>query len=167
MDASSQKFFNFSEVTSEIEKRTQIRCGHGKEISHDPIKLRFTTPKLIDLQLVDLPGLTKNPVADQPKNIEEQIEQLILKYISNPNSIILAVSKGSDDLANSESLKLARKVDPKGERTIGVITQVDMMDSSTDITNDLLNKTYPLKLGYVGVVLKSPSDHEQNKDYEK
>jgi replication fork clamp-binding protein CrfC len=37
---------------------------------------------------------------------------LVRPYVENPNSIILAVSKGSDDLANSEGLKLAREVDP-------------------------------------------------------
>jgi dynamin 1-like protein len=37
---------------------------------------------------------------------------ILLPYIQNPNAIILAVSKATDDLANSESLKLARTVDP-------------------------------------------------------
>ena len=64
------------------------------------------------------------------------------------------MSKGNDDLANSESLKLARKVDPQGIRTLGVVTQIDIMIPGTDILNDLMNKTYPLKLGYVGVVLR-------------
>jgi len=61
-------------------------------------------------------------VLDQPKDIETQILNLVSNYIKNPNSIILAVSKATDDLANSESLKLARVYDPKGNRTIGVIT---------------------------------------------
>ena len=36
----------------------------------------------------------------------------------NPNSIILAVNKATEDLNNSESIKLAREVDPFGNRTI-------------------------------------------------
>lgn len=59
----------------------------------------------------------------------------------------MAVSKGCDDLANSESLKLSRKIDPQGSRTIGVITQLDLIDEGADVLNDLQNKTYPLKLG--------------------
>ncbi len=89
----------------------------------------------------------KNPVGDQPKDIEIKILQIIRPYIENENSIILAVSKGSDDLANSEALKLAREVDPKGVRTIGVLTQLDLMEQGTDVLNDLQNKTYPLQLG--------------------
>ena len=83
---------------------------------------------VIDLTLIDLPGMTKNPVGDQPKDIEQKIMELIRPFIENPNSIILALSKASDDLANSESLKLAREVDPQGMRTIGVITHLDIVD---------------------------------------
>lgn len=55
------------------------------------------------------------PVGDQPKDIEVQIRDLILKHISNPNCIILAVTAANTDMATSEALKVAREVDPDGE----------------------------------------------------
>lgn len=55
------------------------------------------------------------PVGDQPKDIEVQIREMILKYISNPNSIVLAVTAANTDMATSEALKVAREVDPDGE----------------------------------------------------
>ena len=55
------------------------------------------------------------PVGDQPNDIELQIRDLILKYISNPNSIILAVTAANTDMATSEALKVARDVDPEGD----------------------------------------------------
>jgi len=55
-----------------------------------------------------------------------------MEYIQNENSIILAISPGNSDIANSDSLKLAREVDPWGERTFGVITKIDIMDEGTD-----------------------------------
>lgn len=59
------------------------------------------------------------PVGDQPKDIEVQIRDLILKHISNPNCIILAVTAANTDMATSEALKVAREVDPDGrEREI-------------------------------------------------
>lgn len=61
------------------------------------------------------------PVGDQPLDIENQIRHLILQYISNPNSIILAVTPANIDLATSEALKIAREVDPDGETQIRVI----------------------------------------------
>lgn len=111
-----------SEVKTFIDNSTEQICGKQKVISNIPIKLKYFSPNVVDLMLVDLPGITKNPVGDQPKDIERQVTELILPYITNPNSLILAVSKANDDLANSEGLKLARDVDPQGLRTLGVIT---------------------------------------------
>ena len=54
------------------------------------------------------------PVGDQPLDIEGQIRELILQYISNPNSVILAVTAANTDMATSEALKIAREVDPDG-----------------------------------------------------
>lgn len=43
------------------------------------------SPNVLNLTLVDLPGLTKIPVGDQPTDIERQIRNLVLDYISKPN----------------------------------------------------------------------------------
>lgn len=69
---------------------------------------------MLNLTLVDLPGMTKVPVGDQPSDIEQQIKEMILGYIANPNSIILAVTAANTDIATSESLKLAKEVDHDG-----------------------------------------------------
>ena len=82
--------------------------------------------------MVDLPGLTKVPVDGQAADIAQQLRSLVVKYILPPNALILAISPASDDLANSDALQLAREVDPAGDRTIGVITKIDLMDAGTD-----------------------------------
>jgi len=69
---------------------------------------------VLTLTLVDLPGITKVPVGDQPDDIEIQVREMCLRYISNPNSIILAVTAANTDLATSEALKLAKEVDQDG-----------------------------------------------------
>lgn len=56
---------------------------------------------------------------------------MIIKYISKPNAIMLAVTAANTDLANSDGLKMARDLDPEGTRTIGVLTKVDLMYSFT------------------------------------
>jgi len=73
-------------------------------------------------------------------------------------SVILSVSAANVDLANSESLKLARSVDPQGRRTIGVLTKLDLMDAGTNANDILTGRTYPLKLGFIGVVNRSQQD---------
>ena len=101
-------------------------------ISSKPINLKIFSPNVLNLTLVDLPGLTKVAVGDQPEDIEQQIKEMLYSYITQDNTIILAVTPANQDIANSDALKLARKVDPQGDRTIGVITKLDLMDQGTD-----------------------------------
>uniref|UniRef100_A0A6Q2Z9H3 Dynamin-1-like protein n=1 Tax=Esox lucius TaxID=8010 RepID=A0A6Q2Z9H3_ESOLU len=132
-------------------------------ITDEPIHLKIFSPHVVNLTLVDLPGITKVPVGDQPKDIEVQIKDLILKHISNPNSIILAVTAANTDMATSEALKLAREVDPDGRRTLAVVTKLDLMDAGTDAMDVLMGRVIPVKLGLIGVVNRSQLDINQKK----
>ena len=107
---------------------------------------------------MDMPGITKVPTGDQPMDIEAKINELTMRYISPKNSIIMAVCAANVDLANSDGLKIARRVDPLGERTIGIMTKIDLMDEGTNAIEILSGKVIPLKLGYVGVVCRSQKD---------
>lgn len=80
------------------------------------------------------------------------------RYCSDPRTIILCVIPANQDMTNSDGLQLARQLDPKGERTIGVITKIDIMDEGTNAKDMLLGKVIPLKLGYVGVKGRSQAD---------
>ncbi|KAJ9099255.1 hypothetical protein QFC21_004136 [Naganishia friedmannii] len=154
----NRRFTDFDEIRREIEAETFRVAGQNKGVSKLPINLKIYGPGVLNLTLVDLPGLTKVPVGDQPTDIERQIKNLILDYISKPNAVILAVSPANQDIANSDSLKLARSVDPRGLRTIGVLTKLDLMDAGTNALDILTGRTYPLKLGFIGVVNRSQQD---------
>lgn len=121
-------FTEFRDIRNEISRETDRLVGKNKAISSAPIILKITSPSVLDCMVIDLPGLTQVPVGDQPKDIGDQIRSLILSYISKSNTIILAVSSGNSDIANSDSLKLARMVDHDGNRTVGIITKLDMLD---------------------------------------
>jgi len=159
----NKKFYDFSEVRKEIEDDTARIAGSNKGISRQPIHLKIYSPKVLNLTMVDLPGLTKIPIGDQPTDIEKQTRNLIIDYISKPNSIILAVTPANADLVNSDSLKLARQVDPEGKRTIGVLTKLDLMDAGTNALDTLTGRAYPLKLGFIGLVNRSQQDILTNK----
>lgn len=159
----AQKFYDFNKIRDEIVKETEAKAGRNVGISPAPINLRIYSPNVLTLTLVDLPGLTKVPVGDQPKDIERQIREMVLKQISKSNSIILAVTAANVDLANSDGLKLARDVDPEGQRTIGVLTKVDLMDDGTDVVDILAGRIIPLRLGYVPVVNRGQRDIENKK----
>lgn len=158
-----KKFYKFDEIRNEIVRETDAKTGKNLGISPVPINLRIYSPHVLTLTLVDLPGLTKVPVGDQPKDIERQIRDMIMKFISKPNAIILSVNAANTDLANSDGLKLAREVDPEGARTIGVLTKVDLMDEGTDVIDILAGRVIPLRFGYVPVINRGQKDIETNK----
>ncbi|KAF9278034.1 vacuolar protein sorting-associated protein 1, partial [Mortierella alpina] len=157
------KYTDFNLIRDEIVRDTDAKTGKNAGISPLPINLRIYSPHVLTLTLVDLPGLTKVPVGDQPKDIEKQIRDMIIKYISKPNSIILAVTPANTDLANSDGLRLARDVDPEGTRTIGVLTKIDLMDPGTDVVDILAGRVVPLTLGYVPVVNRGQRDIDTKK----
>ena len=78
-----KKFFNFEDIRNEIVRETDAKTGKNLGISPVPINLRIYSPHVLTLTLVDLPGLTKVPVGDQPKDIERQIKDMIMKFISS------------------------------------------------------------------------------------
>ncbi|XP_048481039.1 dynamin-1-like protein isoform X2 [Plutella xylostella] len=156
-------YTNFDEIRVEIERETDRMAGSNKGICPEPINLKIFSTKVVSLTLVDLPGITKVPIGDQPEDIESQIRNLIYKYVANPNSIILALTAANTDMATSEALKMAKDVDPDGRRTLAVVTKLDLMDAGTDAIDILCGRVIPVKLGIIGVVNRSQQDIIDNK----
>lgn len=129
-------------------------------VSDKPIELRIYSPNVPDLTLIDLPGYIQISNKNQPETLKQKIEELCEKYIRGPN-IILAVCAANVDLANSPALRASRKCDPLGLRTIGVITKMDLVPPEVGAAV-LRNSDYPLHLGYIGVVCRSPENVSGN-----
>ena len=144
--------------------QTERETGTGVCVTDKPINLKIYSPNVVNLTLIDLPGITRNPVGDQPRNIEEILRNMVVRFIREPSCIIMAVTAANTDLALSDAIQLAKEYDPTGERTIGVITKVDIMDRGTDASEIFEGRVIPLKLGYVGVINRSQSDIDTRKD---
>merc|ERR1719384_2839558 len=164
LHAKGQKFQDFAHIMKEIEDETDRITGSNKGISNLPINLRVYSPHVLSITLIDLPGLTRIAIGDQPVDIEQQIKDMILQFICKETCLILAVTPANTDLATSDALTMAKSVDPDGLRTIGVLTKLDLMDEGTDAKDVLDNKLLPLRRGYVGVVNRSQKDIEGRKD---
>ena len=81
---------------------------------------------VLNLTLIDLPGMTKVPVGDQPPDIEIQIRSMLLEFIGKDNCLILAITPANSDLANSDALKIAKEVDAQGR----LIVMISYLQSS-------------------------------------
>ncbi|CAI0408719.1 unnamed protein product [Linum tenue] len=171
-----KRFTDFAAVRKEIADETDRETGRSKQISSVPIHLSIYSPNVVNLTLIDLPGLTKVAVDGQPDSIVQDIENMVRSFIEKvhqrqyllnflqPNCLILAVSPANQDLATSDAVKISREVDPTGERTFGVLTKIDLMDKGTDASEILEGKAYRLKFPWVGVVNRSQADINKNVD---
>ncbi|XP_049402133.1 phragmoplastin DRP1E-like [Solanum stenotomum] len=157
-------FTDFSLVRKEIQDETDRITGKTRQISPVPIHLSIYSPNVVNLTLIDLPGLTKVAVEEQPESVVKDIEDMVRSYVEKPNCIILAISPANQDIATSDAIKLSREVDPTGERTFGVLTKLDLMDKGTNALDVLEGRAYRLQQPWVGIVNRSQADINKNVD---
>ncbi|KAM8906758.1 interferon-induced GTP-binding protein Mx2 [Lycaon pictus] len=145
------QFQDPSQVEKEIRQAQNIIAGQGLGISHELINLEITSPEVPDLTLIDLPGITRVAVGNQPQDIGVRIKALIKNYIQKQETINLVVVPCNVDIATTEALSMAQEVDPNGDRTIGVLTKPDLVDRGTEktVVNVAQNLTYHLQKGYM------------------
>jgi Dynamin family/Dynamin central region/Dynamin GTPase effector domain len=149
-------------IREEIEKITERYAGKSKNVVDRPINIRITSPKVPNLSIIDLPGLTHIALRDkgQPANIKENIEQMLTRYISSPRTIILAIIPATSDVEADMGLGLIKQYDPDFERTIGVLTKTDLLvDSDVEryLTNSI-SRDLQVKYGYYAVRNRSSDE---------
>jgi vacuolar protein sorting-associated protein 1 len=158
IEKKGEKFTNFKEVQQTIIDLTDKVCGDNKGIVDQPIVLNVHSHTCPDLTLIDLPGITLIPIAGQAKNIAEITRGMCARYMSDPRTIILCVVPANADMTTSEGLMMAQRLDPKGIRTIGVVTKIDIMDRGTNAKRMIMNQDVNLRLGFVGVKNRAQED---------
>uniref|UniRef100_A0A2K6GS53 MX dynamin like GTPase 1 n=1 Tax=Propithecus coquereli TaxID=379532 RepID=A0A2K6GS53_PROCO len=149
-----------SEVEKEVSKAQNVIAGEGMGISHELISLEISSPHVPDLTLIDLPGITRVAVGNQPADIGRQIKALIKKYINKQETINLVVVPSNVDIATTEALSMAQEVDPEGDRTIGILTKPDLVDRGTEdkVVDVVRNLVCHLKKGYMIVKCRGQQD---------
>ncbi|XP_023571891.1 interferon-induced GTP-binding protein Mx2 isoform X2 [Octodon degus] len=152
-----------SKVEGAIIKAQDLITGNRLGIKDELISLEIGSPSVPDLTLIDLPGITRVPVGNQPADIGRQIKQLIMKYIEKEETINLVVVPSNVDIATTEALSMAQEVDPKGDRTIGILTKPDLVDRGTEdkVVDIVHNLVCPLKKGYMIVKCRGQKDIEE------
>ncbi|NXD07755.1 MX protein, partial [Nothocercus nigrocapillus] len=160
----SEELKNPSEVEKAIRRAQDVVAGTKGAISRELISLEVWSPTVPDLTLIDLPGIARVAVGDQPEDIGDQIKNLLKNIISNKETLNLVVVPCNVDIATTEALKMAQVVDPKGERTLGILTKPDLVDKGTEesIVNIIRNQIVPLKKGYMIVKCRGQQDIRNN-----
>uniref|UniRef100_K7GD02 MX dynamin like GTPase 1 n=1 Tax=Pelodiscus sinensis TaxID=13735 RepID=K7GD02_PELSI len=153
-----------SVVEKEIRKAQNAIAGEGVGISRELISLEISSPNVPDLTLIDLPGIARVAVGNQPQDIGEQIKKLIKKFIDKQETINLVVVPSNVDIATTEALKMAQEVDPDGERTLGILTKPDLVDRGTEesVVDIVRNLVIHLRKGYMIVKCRGQQDIHDN-----
>nr|XP_033797915.1 interferon-induced GTP-binding protein Mx1 [Geotrypetes seraphini] len=140
-----------SEVEYEIIKAQNAIAGEEGRICENVISLEIISPDVPDLTLIDLPGIVRVAVGNQPENIGTQIKKLIQNYIEKQETIILVVAPCNVDIATIEALAIAHEVDPNGKRTLGILTKPDLVDGGSEnlILETMRNSKISLNKGYM------------------
>nr|AAR99718.1 interferon inducible Mx protein [Dicentrarchus labrax]AAR99719.1 interferon inducible Mx protein [Dicentrarchus labrax] len=140
-----------ADVEKKIREAQDEMAGVGVGISDDLISLEIAYPDVPDLTLIDLPGIARVAVKGQPENIGDQIKRLIQKFITKQETISLVVVPCNVDIATTEALNMAQRVDPDGERTLGILTKPDLVDKGTEetVVDIVHNEVIHLKKGYM------------------
>ncbi|XP_038201953.1 interferon-induced GTP-binding protein Mx1-like isoform X2 [Arvicola amphibius] len=149
-----------SQVEEEITKAQNFIAGKGLGISSELISLDVSSPNIPDLTLIDLPGITRVAVGNQPVDIGRQIKRLIKTYIQKQETINLVVVPSNVDIATTEALSMAQEVDPDGDRTIGILTKPDLVDRGAEdkVVDVVRNLVFHLKKGYMVVKCRGQKD---------
>ncbi|KAF2034799.1 hypothetical protein EK21DRAFT_55853 [Setomelanomma holmii] len=105
---------------------------NDKSFSTDILRVEISGPSQPHLTMVDLPGLFLAGNKDQTEEDSKLVESLVLSYMREPRSIILAVVSAKSDFALQQVTRHARAMDPKGTRTLGLITKPDTLDEGSD-----------------------------------
>lgn len=174
-DAERDVAFNKEYLTSDalptiIEKmKDEMGIGKGAtDFSEETLHIEISGPELPHLTLVDLPGLYHAVTEDESKEGIEIVRSLSQRYMKQKNTIILAVIAANTDIALQEVLTLAKTYDPTRERTIGVITKPDQLQSLSPEERKVIQlaqnqePTHRLRLGWHILRNRSSMETDEN-----
>lgn len=112
-------------------ENTSSSSPQTRAFAKDVLSIEIEGPSRPQLTLVDLPGLIQTETKGVTSKDVELVAKITSDYISQPRTICLAVVSAANDYANQGILRKVREVDPKGERTLGIITKPDRLPSGS------------------------------------
>lgn len=138
--------------------------GKGrKSFANDVLRIERYGPEEEHLSVIDVPGIFRSPTEGITTNGDiEMVKSMVLNYMKNARSVILAVVPANTDVATQEILQLAQPYDPHGRRTLGVLTKPDLVDEGAeqDVIKIISGKSNKLALGWC--IVRNPGQKDLN-----
>ncbi|KAH2284604.1 hypothetical protein KXW02_002365 [Aspergillus fumigatus] len=99
------------------------------KFSPNVVRLDISAPNFPNLSFYDLPGVISQAEHDHERYLVSLVENLVREYISQENCIVLLALPMTDDATNSSAAKIMRDVPGAKERTLGVLTKPDRIQT--------------------------------------
>ncbi|KAK7548599.1 P-loop containing nucleoside triphosphate hydrolase protein [Phyllosticta citricarpa] len=137
------------------ESGTKLKDGQ-KIFTEDVLSIHVAGPDQEHFSVIDVPGVFKNPQAPVTELDMKMVERMVLEYMKNSRSVLLAVIPANVDIATQSILQTAKSVDPEGKRTLGVLTKPDLVDKGAEssVIDLVEGRKHKLSLGWS--ILKNP-----------
>lgn len=122
-----------------------------KTFADDVLKIEICGPDQQHLSVIDVPGIFRKKTSGVTTQADmDMVKSMVLSYMQNPRSAMLAVIPANVDIGTQEILDMAEKCDPNGERTLGVLTKPDLVDDGGQqaIMDIVEGKSHSLNLGW-------------------
>lgn len=165
---------SLEDIADRVREYTNLAAGEGKDIKDRPIELKVFRNNQDDLTLIDLPGITRVAIKGQAGGNDEELENIILamygKYLEPKETIILNVASAQMDICTSQSVKISRKLDKTGKRTMLCITKVDEHANASRLNKAIESDIATLGLNPVNVFAvrnRSQDENDQGISLEK
>jgi GTP-binding protein EngB required for normal cell division len=100
--------------------------------STNSVILEISGPEVEDLAFCDLPGIIATASSTSKSSDIELIRGLVTSYIKKPSCLILLTVACETDFENQGAHELAKKYDPQGIRTVGVLTKPDRISAGDE-----------------------------------
>jgi GTP-binding protein EngB required for normal cell division len=154
-DDKKLKRINLTEIKTQLEEyQTKVLSGGKDEISETPIYICFEKVGVPNLTLYDLPGITY-----KTENLTTKIRNIINKYCEGKETLILLVIPAVQDFTTSEAISLIRKCPDFKDRTIAIITKIDLaIKTEKNIANKITNNELDLK--FKPIVVRNRTQEE-------
>ncbi|KAJ9130478.1 p-loop containing nucleoside triphosphate hydrolase protein [Pleurostoma richardsiae] len=118
-------------VTDEA-KRAMAHPPATGEFYEDILRIELTGPEQPHLTMVDLPGLFRRGNKEQSDADVSIVRGMVERYMARPRSIILTVVSAKYEYVLQEVILMAKRADPEGLRTMGLITKPDTLDVGSE-----------------------------------
>ncbi|KAF4981260.1 hypothetical protein FZEAL_2886 [Fusarium zealandicum] len=148
-----ERLDSFNKLPDLIERAKDVMgISAGKAFSNDILHIEISGPDRDHLTIVDLPGLIHSETKNQSKADVKMVKEVVQGYMKQSRSVILAVVSAKNEVANQVVLKLSQRADPKGTRTLGVITKPDTLHPGSESEQNFIalaqNQDVELRLGW-------------------